>query len=122
MKRHHKKAQTASVELTSEQSLYEAIVAIQNAQEAYAFLRDLCTPAELQAMKDRWMVVKPLMEDQSYREIYDQTGVSLTTIGRVARFINEGYSGYEQIYQRLKGQDDDEKFTNNDRGPEEGAS
>ena len=56
------------------------------AEEVRAFLRDLCTPTELQAMADRWAVVEPLERGLSYRDIHKLTGVSLTTIGRVARF------------------------------------
>lgn len=86
-------------------SLYEAIAEIQTIEEAKKFLLDLCTPAELQAMADRWLVVGPIQQGQSYRYIYDQTGVSMTTIGRVARTIGSGAGGYQLIYERLKEND-----------------
>ena len=54
-------------------------------REVRAFLEDLCTPAELEAMTDRWRVVPLLLEGVPYREIHDRTRVSVTTIGRVAR-------------------------------------
>ncbi len=66
-----------------------------------AFLRDLCTPAEIQAMADRWAVVDYLKHDKPYREIHKLTGVSLTTIGRVARFLITGNGGYEMARTRL---------------------
>lgn len=81
--------------------LYKAIGKIKNEAEAQAFFEDLCTPAELQAMADRWLVVKPLKEDKPYRQIYDETGVSVTTIGRVARSLQFGHNGYNKIYQRV---------------------
>ncbi|MGB7448025.1 MAG: YerC/YecD family TrpR-related protein [Ornithinimicrobium sp.] len=57
------------------------------------FLVDLCTPAELEALSDRWAVVPLLAQGVAYRSIHDQTGVSVTTIGRVARCLEQG-SGY----------------------------
>jgi len=60
------------------------------------FLLDLCTPAELEAMTDRWRVVPLLQQGMPYREIHDLTGVSVTTIGRVARTLERGTGGYAQ--------------------------
>ncbi|MCB1596949.1 MAG: DNA-binding transcriptional regulator, partial [Gammaproteobacteria bacterium] len=37
-----------------------------------------------------------------YRQIHDQTGVSVTTIGRVARSLNIGAGGYRKALQRRK--------------------
>ena len=62
--------------------------------EVRAFLEDLCTPAELEAMADRWKVVPLLDEGVPYREIHDRTLVSVTTIGRVARTLERGSGGY----------------------------
>ena len=59
-----------------------------------AFLQDLCTPAELEAMTDRWRVVPLLQQGMPYREIHDLTLVSVTTIGRVARTLERGTGGY----------------------------
>lgn len=93
-------------EREAERSLYRAIVALETVEEARAFFRDLCTPAELQAMSDRWAVVGPLERGVPYREIHDRTGVSVTTIGRVARFLVAGNGGYRLIAQRLRGRRD----------------
>ena len=77
-----------------EQSLFEALLSLRNADEMGAFLHDLCTPAELEVMVDRWRVVPYLLEGLSYREIHERTAVSITTIGRVARYLNQGNGGY----------------------------
>lgn len=61
-----------------------------------AFLLDLCTPAELEAMTDRWHIVPLLEQGIPYREIHELTGVSVTTIGRVARTLEHGAGGYAQ--------------------------
>src|SRR5690606_34239669 len=66
-----------------------------------ALLLDLCTPAELEAMSDRWRVVPLLLDGLPYREIHDRTAVSVTTIGRVARCLAQGAGGYRRAAQRL---------------------
>ena len=75
-------------------ALARALAALDKPQDVQAFLRDLCTPAELEAMADRWKVVPLLVEGVPYREIHDRTLVSVTTIGRVARTLERGAGGY----------------------------
>lgn len=79
-----------------------AIIALKTETECRQFLEDLCTPAELEAMIDRWSVV-PLLEDGlPYRQIHDMTGVSVTTIGRVARCLTGDTGGYRTALGRLE--------------------
>src|SRR5579862_10002514 len=89
-------------EALAERNLCVAIAALQTPDEVRAFLRDLCTPAEIQAMADRWAVVGPLKRALPYREIRRLTGVSLNTIGRVARFLTRGNGGYVAAAKRLE--------------------
>src|SRR5579863_3738246 len=93
---------TPRQEALAERNLYAAIASLRSAEEVRAFFRDLCTPAELQAMADRWAVVEHLKRGVPYREIHRLTGVSVTTIGRVARFLGNGNGGYEVATQRLE--------------------
>jgi TrpR-related protein YerC/YecD len=79
---------------SAETSLCEALLALSSVEEMRAFLHDLCTPAEIEVMVDRWRVVPYLLEGRSYREIHERTAVSITTIGRVARYLNQGAGGY----------------------------
>ena len=85
-------------------NLAEALLMIKDASEMERFLVDLCTPAELRALSERWHVAKLLDSGElSYREINARTGVSTTTIGRVARFLNEEpHQGYRAVLDRLK--------------------
>jgi len=78
----------------------QAICLLQSADEATGFFTDLCTPAELEAMADRWQVVPLLRKGVSYRAIQEETGVSVTTITRVARSLSLGSGGYNLIYER----------------------
>ena len=79
---------------SAETSRCEALAALTTVEEMRAFLHDLCTPAEIEVMVDRWRVVPHLLEGRSYREIHERTAVSITTIGRVARYLNQGNGGY----------------------------
>jgi TrpR-related protein YerC/YecD len=94
--------QHAKANRAARSSLAEAFLAMATADECRALLKDLTTPAELEALVDRWRVVKYLDQGMPYREIHERTGVSVTTIGRVARFLEDGNGGYRLALQRLK--------------------
>lgn len=81
-------------EALNERALYQAILTLRTPEELRAFFRDLCTPAELQALTDRWAVAVKLQDQIPYREVQRETGVSVTTIGRVARYLHSGHGGY----------------------------
>src|SRR4030088_3821088 len=100
MKTHHNI--TPRQEALAERNLCAALAALRTAEECRAFLRDLCTPAELQAMADRWTVVDCLKRELPYREIQRLTGVSVTTIGRVARFLAAGHGCHSESVPRLQ--------------------
>lgn len=85
------------------QPLLKAVLAMRTPSELHAFLDDLCTPAELEAIADRWRVVPLLLTNASYREIHDRTGVSVTTIGRIARCLSFGAGGYRLAALRVLG-------------------
>ncbi len=93
---------TPRQEQRAERALYAAVLTLRSVEECREFFRDLCTPAELQAMADRWAVVDLLQRGLPYREIHRLTGVSVTTIGRVARYLISGNGGYHLAVQRLK--------------------
>ena len=84
-------------------SLPAALAALRSGDEARALLADLCTPAEVHSLAERWQVAQLLDAGKlTYREIHEATGVSTTTIVRVARFLRqEGNSGYRTLLDRL---------------------
>lgn len=84
-------------------SLYEAILLLRNEKECRDFMRDLCTPGEIKDMEERWQIAQILNQgEMSYREIQKKIGASVTTVGRVARFLkDEPYQGYRTILNRL---------------------
>jgi len=86
--------------------LCAAFLLLESRKEVFNFLKDLCTPQEIQALAERWRVCRLLDQGNlSYREIHSLTGASLTTIGRVARFLKEEpYHGYKKILEKIKGE------------------
>lgn len=84
-----------------EQSLCEALLSMRTVEEMRRLLADLCTPAEREAMRDRWCVVPHLIAGEPYREIHEHTAVSVTTIGRVARCLEQGAGGYRLAMSRV---------------------
>jgi TrpR-related protein YerC/YecD len=85
-------------------ALCEALLLLETPDEAYNFLKDLCTPQEVNSITERWRVCQLLEAgDLSYRDIQQITGASLTTIGRVARFLkDEPYHGYRAVLNKMK--------------------
>jgi TrpR-related protein YerC/YecD len=94
------KQATERQQIAAENALCSALVSLNSTAECRDFLRDLCTPAELQALIDRWQVVELLENGLTYRQINDLTSISVTTIGRVARFLADGHGGYRTAIDR----------------------
>lgn len=95
---------TSKTQISPRADLAKALTSVSTAEEMERFLVDLCTPAELRALAERWHVAQMLDRgEQSYREINALTGVSTTTIGRVARFLkDEPHQGYRTVLDRLQ--------------------
>ena len=92
---------TNKEEKAAEERLFQAIMSLKNLDEHRAFFGDIFTPAELQSIKDRWLVAEFLNQGYTYREINAMTGVSVTTIGRVARSLYDGSDGYALALKRI---------------------
>lgn len=87
------------------EDLCRALLAPRDGGEMERFLADLCTPAEIRILAERWHVARLLDgTGLSYREIHEATGVSTTTIVRVARFLKqERHQGYRTVIDRVEG-------------------
>lgn len=85
-------------------ALADALLLLRSPADARKLLADLCTPAEIRTIAERWHVARLLDEGTlTYREIHEATGVSTTTIVRVARFLRqEDNGGYRVLLNRLK--------------------
>ena len=87
-----------------DQELFEAILLLNNRQELENFIKDLCTPQEINSLAERWRVCRLLDQGKlSYREISESTGVSLATITRIARFLKyDQNQGYTNVLNKMK--------------------
>ena len=92
---------TERQEKEAEDKLFEAIKTLQGCNEYRSFFQDILTPSEFQAIKDRWTVAALLYEGYTYREVNAISGVSITTVARVARFLSDGSGGYQIALERL---------------------
>jgi len=80
--------------------LFDAISKLETRQELEAFLRDLCTLSELEAMAHRWEVARLVDQGLPYLEVAQRTGASTTTVTRVAHWLHHGEGGYRTALDR----------------------
>jgi TrpR-related protein YerC/YecD len=81
--------------------LLRALLLLDDADEAYALLLDLCTIREIQDMAQRLHVARMLAAGEHYSAISEQTGASATTISRVSKSLNYGADGYSRVLAKL---------------------
>lgn len=84
------------------ESLYSAILSLKNLGEARSFFRDLLTATETEELAERWKAARLLAEGVPYVRIIEQTGLSSTTVARVARWVKAGAGGYQTVLRRTK--------------------
>ena len=82
------------------EQLFATIASLEGPEETEAFLRDLCTLSELEAMAHRWQVAQLVDEGLSYLEIAERTHASTTTVTRVAHWLRHGEGGYRSALDR----------------------
>ena len=82
-------------------SLISAILALKDEKEAKYFLRDLLTESEIEEFSKRWQAAQMLDKKMPYTEIVKQTGLSSTTVARVANWLKNGKGGYRLMLNKL---------------------
>jgi TrpR-related protein YerC/YecD len=80
--------------------LVEAVARLRDPEVVAAFLRDLCTSTELDAMGQRLQVARLVDDGMSYQEISRRTGASTATITRVAQWLHHGQGGYRAVLKK----------------------
>jgi TrpR-related protein YerC/YecD len=87
--------------------LCDALLTPNNRTEMRCLLQDLCTPAEIRTLSERWHVARLLDgTDLPYRDIHEATGVSTTTVVRVGRFLrHEPHQGYRRAIDAMRPND-----------------
>lgn len=87
---------------TDTDSMFQAILTLENIDECYAFFEDLCTIKEIKSMSQRFAVAEMLEDKCIYNEIVAKTGASTATISRVSRSLEYGNDGYQMVFERMK--------------------
>lgn len=82
------------------ESLYGAILSLEDLGEAKMFFRDLLTEREIEELAERWKAARLLAEGVPYTQIVERTGLSSTTVARVARWVKQGSGGYRLALKR----------------------
>ena len=80
--------------------LVAAFVRLRDPNVVAAFLRDLCTTTELDALGQRLPVARLVDEGVHYQEISRRTGASTATVTRVAQWLHHGEGGYRTVLKR----------------------
>ena len=81
--------------------LISVLSALEDEQAMARLLRDLFTPAEVDAIGERWAIVKHLAKGQSQRAVRDELGVSIGTVSRGARQLKYGEDGFAAAFALL---------------------
>lgn len=88
--------------------LLEVFAQMDDPDEVYALLQDLCTVREISEMAQRLEVARLLGDKTSYVDIQRLTGASATTISRVSKCVNYGAGGYEAALALMTSEHDEE--------------
>ena len=83
-------------------NLYKAVLLLKNEDECRRFFRDLLTEAEIKEFTNRWKVAQMLDNKFPYEKIVRETGMSITTIARINKWLTKGNDGYKLMLKRFK--------------------
>ncbi|SDR66862.1 YerC/YecD family TrpR-related protein [Parafannyhessea umbonata] len=86
-----------------ENRLFAAFGSLRDANEARAFLLDVCSPKEIEDLAQRLQVATLLSAGCSYVDVSRKTGASSTTVSRVSKCLNGEVGGYRTVLSRLEG-------------------
>ncbi len=82
--------------------LIQAFLTLKTDDEAKRFLRDLLTEKEIEEFANRLRAAEMLAAKKSYLAIGEATGLSSTTIARVAKWLYGKEGGYKLVFKKLE--------------------
>ena len=85
--------------------LVRALLSLENEEDAYRFLEDVCSIAELHSISQRMEVATLLRQGVTYQRIAADTGASSATISRVNRSLTYGADGYNRVLDKFESQE-----------------
>lgn len=84
------------------ESLFQVISRLSSMVEVKRFLGDLLTPREVAELSRRWQVARLLDANISYSRIVALTGLSSTTVARIAKCLRGDLGGYRLVLRRTR--------------------
>ena len=82
--------------------LQTALASLKTKGELKKFLHDLLTEQELLEFARRWRAAQMLSLKKPYMEITEETGLSSTTVARVAKWLRSDMGGFRSVLKRGK--------------------
>lgn len=68
-----------------------------------AFLIDILTPTEYRELAFRWQIIKMLHSGMPQRQVAEELGVSVATVSRGARELQDPKGGFAKVLLALTG-------------------
>ena len=82
--------------------LCDAVLTLNTRDEAAAFLRDICSLSELEALSHRLATARMLDAGIPYARIAAELHGSTATVTRVAHWLHHGEGGYRLVLDRMQ--------------------
>lgn len=76
--------------------LYQTLIKLKTEEDCNDLFQDLCTKKEIDAMAQRIVAAKYLMDGKTYEQIIELTNISSTTLSRVSKCVQHG-KGYKKF-------------------------
>ncbi|MDD5026781.1 MAG: Trp family transcriptional regulator [Candidatus Peribacteraceae bacterium] len=83
-------------------ALYKLFASVKTEKEARSLLEDILTPQELDAVAERWQLIRALASGKSQRTIARELKLSISKITRGSRMLKYGSGGFQHFLQKLK--------------------
>jgi TrpR-related protein YerC/YecD len=90
---------------SDDKDLIKAISLLNGKDEIAGFLRDICTPGEIEELSRRFQIATLLWRTKlSYLEIAKKMNTSTTTVTRVSQWLfKESWGGYRAALKKMYG-------------------
>lgn len=82
--------------------LFALFASVKTEKEARSLLEDILTPQELDAVAERWQIVRALASGKPQRTIARELKLSISKITRGSRMLKYGSGGFRHFLQKLR--------------------
>lgn len=77
------------------------LTSVESLKEADLLIQDLFTPQEIEALSERWQIIRMLAKGIPQREISKILGISISTITRGSRVLQHDGKGFEYFLKKI---------------------